>query len=64
MLASFGAFASNGEVKSNNGITSIKNDIEIKNELNKTLQLDIQMAVNCDSNIDTGLFVITIVWCC
>jgi hypothetical protein len=43
VLASFGAFASNGDVKSNNTIVPIKNNIEIVN----TSTLVIKEKVRC-----------------
>ena len=64
VMASFGAFASNNDVKLNNGIATVKKNVEIANNLNKTLKIYLKVPVNCDANIDTGLFTIVIVWCC
>ena len=48
----------------NNGIATVKKNVEIANNLNKTINIYLKVPVNCDANIDTGLFTIVIVWCC
>jgi hypothetical protein len=54
-LATLGAFAANGQVKSNHAIIPVKN---------KPAKLDLKLPSACDANINTGLFTITILWYC
>ena len=61
VMASFGAIASNNDMKLNNNIVPVKNNVQI---VNKTLKIYLKVPVNCDANINTGLFTIVIVWCC
>jgi hypothetical protein len=48
MLASFGAFAANNEVKSNNTIVPVKNNVEVVNTSNKTLKVKGTCTISVD----------------
>jgi hypothetical protein len=64
MLATSVAFAASSELKSISEISSFKKNIVTRNRLNNSLKVDLIKPINCDSNIDTGIFVIVIVWDC
>jgi hypothetical protein len=60
MLASFGAFAANGEIKSNNTIVPVKNNVEVVNTSNKTLKVK----EICTVSIDFGVIGFSYSWDC
>ncbi len=62
MLASFGAFAANGEVKSNNGITSVKNSVEIVT-ISNTNEVN-EQPVTCTITVSAVVVEFSVSWCC
>jgi hypothetical protein len=54
-LASLGALAANGQVKSNHAFIPVKN---------KPAKLDLKLPSACDAHIETGIFTIVVLWYC
>jgi hypothetical protein len=64
VLASFGAFAANATVKSNNAIVPAKNSVEIVNISNKTVNVEIQKPGTCTVGVNLGIISFSYSWEC
>jgi hypothetical protein len=64
MLASFGAFAANNDVKSNTGIAPVKNNVEIVS-ISDNLSVDVLKAPpTCTLGINLGIVSFSYTWEC